>query len=269
MNRKPMKCLGLALALLLALGIAPTAEAQVSVGILIDAGGDMDRLMDKANEGIEELLDELDDDDEVFVLSFGQTTSVVFELTSDVDKDDVGRAIGRISTSRGQPSLFPTLQVAYEILEGASNERQALVIVTTGGIVGADLGRSRELVRQHSRFVPGLSPESPHVLVYGVGMPTSSRGVGPGPARPTGDAGARDPGARADPGASSRDQTAPGGARSTSRGDFDMAVAAEEALRSFADATGAGYGVKPQVGNRLSRYNVKDIFEQIAGHLKQ
>ena len=269
MKQKPMKCLVSTLTLLLALAIAPTAEAQVSVGILIDAGGDMDRLMDKANEGIEELLDELDDDDEVFVLSFGHTTSVVFELASDVDKDDVGRAIGRISTSRGQPSLFPTLQVAYEILEGASNARQALVIVTTGGIVGADLGRSRELVRQHSHLFPDVSPESNHVLVYGVGMPTSSRGVGPGPARPSGDAGARDPGARRDAPATSAPRGTAPDARGNSRGDFDAAIAAEEALKSFADATGAGYGVKPQVSNRLSRYNVKDIFEQIAGHLKQ
>lgn len=239
MTRKTTMHLGLTL--LLALLIAPTAQAQVSVGILIDAGDQMGRLMDKVNEGVEVLLDELDDDDEVFVLSFGRTPSVVFEMTADADKDDVQRAIGRISTSPGDPTLFPTLQMAYEILEGASNEWKALVIVTTGGIVGADLGRSREMVYEASDLV----------LVYGVGMPMSAQARGGGGG-----------------GGGTGDATNPGN-RGTGSNNFDAAITAEEALKSFADATGAGYGVKPIISNRLSRYNVKDIFAGIAAHLKQ
>ena len=226
------QCIGLCL--LLALVAAPSLEAQVSVGIIIDGNDEMGRLADKVNEGVEKLFDELDDDDEVFVLSYGQTPSVVFELAADVDEDDVTDAIGRISTTPSQPSLFPTLQMAYEILEGAGNDRQALIIVTTGGIVGADLGRSRELVRQSS-----------HVLVYGVGMPVT--------AEASGTTSSREPVARSGVGGS----------------NFDAAIAAEDALKSFADATGAGYGVKPITSTRLGRYNVNDVFQGIVSHLKQ
>ena len=162
MKSLSVMCFCLILVLLLAVSPSGTAAVNsqeavpVSVGILIDASGEMGRLMDKAIEGVKVVLDNLDATDEVFVLSFGRTIGVVHEMSTDTA--DIPAAIGRVLTS-GRSTLYPTLELALEKLESARHERRAIIIVTNGQIVGADLGRSREAIRKSG------------VIVYGVGMP--------------------------------------------------------------------------------------------------
>ena len=233
-------CFGLIL--LLVLAVAPSATAAVnsqeavpvSVGILIDAGTEMGRLMDKAIGCVELVLDNLDETDEVFVLSFGRTVGIVHEMSA--DRSDIPAAIGRVST-RGRSTLYLALELALEKLDTAQHERRAIIIVTNGQIVGADLGRSREAIQQSD------------VIVYGVGMPR------PAVADTTG----------ADVSVSSP-PTASGG-RSDPR-LHTATVRAEVALKAFADDSGGGYGVVPEVGTRLSNYSVEPVCQAIVEHLK-
>ena len=237
--RSRARVFGLILALLFAPGTGGAVEVEgqeavpVSLGILIDAGAEMGRFMDKAIEGIELVLDNLDATDEVFVLSFARTTGVVHEMSTDTA--DIPAAIGRVATG-GWITLYTALELALEKLDAARHERRAIILVTNGQIVGLDLARSREAIRQSD------------VIVYGVGMPR--------PEAPSNTA-------------ASAGRNAPGPAgRSQAAGRFDATVIAEIALKSFAEDSGGAYGVVPQIGNRMSRYTVKPVFQAILERLK-
>ena len=213
--------------------IKPGAQAArleaipVSVGILVDAGAE-------AIECVELVLDNLDATDEVFVVSFGRTTGIVHEMSTDTA--DIPAAIGR-GFPGGRSTLYPALELALERLDAARHQRRAIILLTNGQIVGGDLARSREAIRESD------------VIVYGVGMPR------PPVADTTG----------ADVAVSSPPTTS--GRSSNLARRHTATIVAEVALKAFADDSGGVYGVVPLVRNRSSNF-VEQVCQAIVEHLK-
>lgn len=135
----------------------------VSVGIVLDTSGSMERKIHTAVEAVERFIRRVGDDDEIFVMTFASEPVLRQDFTN--DRDRLSKALRRIFPTGGT-SLYDALSEALTKTESAGHEKRALLVITDGQDTSS-ITRLESILR--------MMRES-EVLVYSLGIKASSFG---------------------------------------------------------------------------------------------
>jgi Ca-activated chloride channel family protein len=109
-------------------------DTPVTVGILVDHSGSMRTKRDDVANAALALISESNPNDEVFVVSFGD--SVLFDLPPGVafsgNRDQLRTALGK-EKSQGRTSLYDAIGAGLNHLAKGTRDRKTLVLISDGG----------------------------------------------------------------------------------------------------------------------------------------
>ncbi len=121
--------------------VANEDRPAASLTFVIDTSGSMDRQdrLGLVKDSLETLVDELDDDDTVAIVTYSSEAEIVLEPTSVRDADDIYRAIDRLRPD-GSTNLESGLITAYD-LANESFDRDGInrVILASDGVANVGL----------------------------------------------------------------------------------------------------------------------------------
>ena len=134
-------------------------RVPVSLGIVLDTSGSMaGEKMRSARLALDRFLfDLLDENDEVFLLRFSDTPTLLQAWTT--DRALVSRALGRIAPNGGT-ALYDAVAQAVPLAKAGSRRKKALLIVSDGNDTS-----SRSEVRELRRLI-----RESEILVYAIGI---------------------------------------------------------------------------------------------------
>jgi Ca-activated chloride channel family protein len=149
-------------------------RVPVSLGILLDASGSMspDKIA-TARRAIDRFIyDLLGEDDELFFVEFANSPRVTQQWTK--DRRLISRAVSRVDPAGGT-AMYDAVADAIPLASAGENRKKALLVISDGNdsdstIRAAEL---RQLIRESE------------VLVYALGVDSTSRNSGGSISRPT------------------------------------------------------------------------------------
>src|SRR5215471_7262802 len=104
-------------------------DVPVSVGILLDTSGSMDRKIRTAVEAVERFVRRIHQDDEIFLITFSGQAVLRQDFTGDRDK--LSQALRRINATGGT-ALYDALGEGLNKLRSARHSKRALLVITDG-----------------------------------------------------------------------------------------------------------------------------------------
>ena len=104
-------------------------NSPVSVGIILDMSGSMSHHILSARKSVIRFLEQGEVEDEYFLITFNQQTSLVQDFTRK-SKNIQGEM--SITSAKGRTALYDAIYLGLEIIRKAQNEKKALIIITDG-----------------------------------------------------------------------------------------------------------------------------------------
>jgi VWFA-related protein len=104
-------------------------NVPVSVGILLDTSGSMDRKIRTAVESVDRFIRRIDEDDDIFLMTFSGQTALRQDFTNDREK--LSQALRHI-TPTGGTALYDALGEGLSRLRTARHTKRALLVITDG-----------------------------------------------------------------------------------------------------------------------------------------
>jgi len=240
-------------------------DVPVSVGILLDTSGSMERKIVTATRAVDRFLRDIHEDDDIFLMTFDDSVNLRQDFTSDREK--LWRALDKVRLGRGT-SLYDAMVSGLDKIRKGKYPKKAILLISDG--VDTQSMRNENAARVAVResevlvYALGIAPEG------GLSQPTSTRIPTTIPGGPS-----RVPGST--PGRSGPTIQLPGGIRiplpgqhqfptSSQSGigqnsDFDMTV-----LNTFADESG-GKAWLITLDNR-GKNHMQDALDEIADELR-
>jgi Ca-activated chloride channel family protein len=129
--------------------VSDDERGDATLTFVIDTSGSMDRddRLDLVKRSLTILVDELNDDDRVAIVTYSDTSGVVLEPTRVGDKDAILEAIDGLSTG-GSTNLESGLREGYDLARSAFNEGGInRVIIASDGVANAGITDVDELGR--------------------------------------------------------------------------------------------------------------------------
>jgi VWFA-related protein len=131
-------------------------NVPVSVGILLDTSGSMDRRLRTATAAVGGFINKIHEDDDIFLMTFDRSVSLEQDFTSDRRK--LLRVLDSIRLGGGTV-LYDGLKEGLEKVQKGRHDKRAILLITDG----LDTG-SRTSVPKLIDAIRGVE-----VLVYGLG----------------------------------------------------------------------------------------------------
>lgn len=161
-------------------------DLPVSVGVVLDTSGSMDRKIDTATAAVDRFFRQIHPDDEIFLVTFDNSARLVEDFTD--DRSRLAAALRRVRVGGGT-ALYDALILGLEHVRNGRHEKKAILVISDG----EDTGSARSL-ESAQRFV-----RESETLVYSLGIAPEAFGVTPTPptfptGRPTGRVGIPFPG---------------------------------------------------------------------------
>jgi Ca-activated chloride channel family protein len=249
-------------------------DLPVSVGIVIDTSGSMERKISTATRAVDRFLRDIHADDDVFIMTFDDHVNVVQDFTS--DRDRLWRALEKIHLGNGTSLYDGVVAGVQKLQKGGKYQKKAILLLSDG--VDTESVRSYEAARSAVResemllYALGIAPDgsitttSPGRIpgTTGPRIPTPQPGGGTYPGRgPV--IGIPFPGGGATipipiPGRKNQFPPSQTGAGANDN-DFDMTV-----LDALADDSG-GKAWKISIGSN-GRNRIQDALDEIANELR-
>ena len=104
--------------------------APVSLGIIVDLSGSMRDKIDKVRVAVNTFLDNLEPEDEEFLVTFADRPELRLPFTSDTSAI---RGALSFAEPRGSTALFDAVALAIHQIRDAQNRRKVLLLVSDGG----------------------------------------------------------------------------------------------------------------------------------------
>ncbi len=102
----------------------------ISVGIVLDLSGSMVDKIERARIGIKEFLNNLEPDDEAFLVTFADKPELKSGFSSD---PSLFRAEILAATPRGSTALYDAVHMAVREMRYAQNDRKIVLVISDGG----------------------------------------------------------------------------------------------------------------------------------------
>lgn len=137
--------------------------APVSLGIVVDLSGSMASKIAKVHVAVGALLDNLESEDEAFLVTFADRPELRLPFTSDISTI---RSALALAQPEGSTALFDAVALAVHQMRSAQNRRRVLFLISDGG-------------DNHSRLTEGdlrrlLDEED--VQIHAIGIHDNMRG---------------------------------------------------------------------------------------------
>jgi Ca-activated chloride channel family protein len=132
-------------------------DVPVSVGILLDTSGSMQGKMSAATAAVERFINNVHQDDDIFLMTFARGIQLEQDFTSDRRK--LSRALNNITISGGTV-LYDALQEGLDKIRHGRHDKRAILVISDGFDAGSRKTKLDQLLG---------SIRSAEVLVYGLG----------------------------------------------------------------------------------------------------
>jgi Ca-activated chloride channel family protein len=108
-----------------------TEHAPVSVGIIFDVSGSMNdnSNIGQAKKAVDRFLQSGNPEDEYFLVTFNQKTTLVQSFTGQSASLQNGAALQKPG---GRTALYDAVYLGLDLIKGAKNDKKALILVTDG-----------------------------------------------------------------------------------------------------------------------------------------
>ena len=110
--------------------LAPSAHLSISIGVIFDVSGSMQRTVRTAQRAVDRFFEMVDPDDEVFLMTFARRTSFIVDFTSDRDK--LRNALWSVVNAGGATALYDSLYQALQKVKQGRHQKKAVLLVTDG-----------------------------------------------------------------------------------------------------------------------------------------
>src|SRR5579884_3514262 len=104
-------------------------DVPVSVGVLLDTSGSMDRKIRTAVDAVDRFIRRIQPDDEIFLITFSGQTLLRQDFTN--DRDQLSQALRHINATGGT-ALYDALNEGLAKLRSARHSKRALLVITDG-----------------------------------------------------------------------------------------------------------------------------------------
>jgi len=132
-------------------------DVPVSVGVLLDTSGSMDRKIRTAVEAVDRFIRRIHQDDEIFLMTFSGQTVLRQDFTDDRDK--LSQALRRIIATGGT-ALYDAMAEGITKIGSSRHDKRAILLITDG----QDTASASRL----SEVLEGIRASD--VLVYPIGI---------------------------------------------------------------------------------------------------
>ncbi len=151
---------------------AQADDLPVSVGIILDTSGSMERKIETARRAVERFLREIHPDDEIFLVTFDDRARLIEDFTS--DRSRLGSALRRVRVGGGT-ALYDAVALGVDHIRGGRHDKKAILLISDGEDTSSvtSFERAQRDVRESE------------MLVYALGIAPEDDGVGPGGTPPT------------------------------------------------------------------------------------
>src|SRR5436853_5264617 len=104
-------------------------NVPVSVGILLDTSGSMDRKIRTAVEAVDRFIRRIHPDDEIFLMTFSGQPYLRQDFTDDRDK--LSQSLRRIFPTGGT-ALYDALAESVNKIHSSQHDKRAILVITDG-----------------------------------------------------------------------------------------------------------------------------------------
>ena len=149
---------------------AQSDDLPVSVGVLLDTSGSMERKIDTATEAVERFLRQIHPDDEIFLITFNDRARLIQDFT-----DDRGRLANGLRRVRvgGGTALYDALALGVDHIRDGKHDKKAILLISDGEDTASTTSfeRAQRYVRESEVMVYalGIAPEQENVVRGRVG----------------------------------------------------------------------------------------------------
>ncbi len=141
-------------------------DLPVSVGIVLDSSGSMERKMSTAVRAVDRFLRSIHEDDDIFLMSFADSVKVRQDFTSNRDK--LWDALEKVKPSGGT-SLYDAVIEATDKIRKGKHPKKAILLISDGVDTSSE----------HDYNVTRLAVRESEVLVYALGIAPDTATRGP------------------------------------------------------------------------------------------
>jgi Ca-activated chloride channel family protein len=143
-------------------------DVPVSVGILLDTSGSMDRKIRTAIEAVDRFTRRIHEDDEIFLITFSGQPVLRQDFTDDRDK--LSQALRRLNATGGT-ALYDALSDGLAKIRSGRHSKRAILVITDGQDTASAV-KLDEVLR---------SVREAELLVYPIGISPLTYAKGPAP----------------------------------------------------------------------------------------
>jgi Ca-activated chloride channel homolog len=137
-------------------------DVPVSVGIILDTSGSMERKIRTAVDAVDRFIRRTHEDDEIFLMTFSSEPLLRQDFTNDRSK--LSQALRKMWVTGGT-ALYDALNQGIEKLHQASHEKRAILVITDG--------QDTSSVAKLDEVLQNIRQEE--VLVYAIGISPTTR----------------------------------------------------------------------------------------------
>jgi len=141
-------------------------DLPVSVGIVLDSSGSMERKMSTAVRAVDRFLRSIHEDDDIFLMSFSDSVKVRQDFTSNRDK--LWDALEKVKPSGGT-SLYDAVIQATDKIRKGKHPKKAILLISDGVDTSSE----------YDYNVTRLAVRESEVLVYALGIAPDTGTRGP------------------------------------------------------------------------------------------
>ena len=154
-------------------------DLPVSVGVLLDTSGSMERKIDTATGAVERFVRQIHPDDEIFLVAFDDQPRLIEDFTD--DRGRLANALRRVRVGGGT-ALYDALALGVDHIRNGRHDKKAILLISDGEDTASTTSfeRAQRYVRESEMLVYslGIAPER--------GGPVLGRVGGTPPTFPTG-----------------------------------------------------------------------------------
>ena len=144
-------------------------DLPVSVGLVLDTSGSMERKIATAASSVERFLRTIHKDDDIFLMTFSERPSLRQDFTDDREK--LARALRQVAVGGGT-SLYDALDESLRKIKRGKHEKKAIILISDGEDTSSyatfddALGSVRE--SELLVYALGISPAGGRIMSEGI-----------------------------------------------------------------------------------------------------
>src|SRR5438105_1782340 len=134
-------------------------ELPVSMGVLLDTSGSMERKIGTATTAVERFIRSVHQDDDIFLMTFANRPELRQDFTD--DRDRLARALRRVSVGGGT-ALYDALDEGLRKIKKGKHDKRAVLLITDGedtsSYISFEEAQSRVREAELLVYCLGISP---------------------------------------------------------------------------------------------------------------